>query len=148
MTSSSYFNFVFLDDPTRVSPLLANISELKKLIGNEYLCTGFVDYIIQCSIDNRDNNDTIIASNLSLSLMQSYLKNNEENGEVVSQHVKMTLWNTYQYYSTKGFRIFSMVCMKHHFFLVSLKFNAADANVPIFSDVHAYDSMKLVVRER
>jgi hypothetical protein len=41
-----------------------------------------------------------------------------------------------------------MVCMKHHFFLVHLKFNAADANVPIFSDVHIYDGMKLVVRER
>jgi hypothetical protein len=39
-------------------------------------------------------------------------------------------------------------CMKHHFFLVSLKFNAADNNVPIFSDVHVYDDMKLVVREQ
>jgi hypothetical protein len=84
MSSSSYFNFIFLDDPTQVSPLSANTSELKQLIGNEYLCTGFVDYLIQCSINNRDNNDTIIASSLSLSLRQSYLKNKEENNEVVS----------------------------------------------------------------
>jgi hypothetical protein len=85
---------------------------------------------------------------LSLSLMQSYLKNNEDNNKVGSKRGQFNLHITYHYYSSKPFRLFSMVCMKHHFFLISSQFSASDPNVPIFSDVHVYDSMKLVLRER
>jgi hypothetical protein len=54
----------------------------------------------------------------------------------------------YQYNSTKEFWLFSMVCTKHHFFFVSLIFNASDPNKPIFSEVNVYDRMKLVLQER
>jgi hypothetical protein len=118
-------NVLFLDDPTRSSPLSTDASELTKLIGNEYLCTGFIDYLIQPSIKHMDNNDTIVASSLSLSLMQSFLKNNEDNSEVVSKCAQLNIRNTYHCYSSKTFWLLSMVCMKHHFFLIGLKFNAS-----------------------
>jgi hypothetical protein len=62
-------NFLVLDDPTRSSPLSTDASELTLLIGNEYLCTQFINYLIQHSIEHMDNNDTIIASSLSLSII-------------------------------------------------------------------------------
>jgi hypothetical protein len=120
---------------------------LPKIIGNKYLHTAFIDYLIQRCIITTDKEDTIIASSLSLSLMQSFLSNNEENNESVAKRGQTNLHNMYHYYSTKEFRFFSMVCTKHLFFFVSLNFNASDPDKPIFSDINVYDSMKLVLRE-
>jgi MULE transposase domain len=146
--SNPLFNRVFLDDPTRSPPLSIDNTILPKLIGNQYLHTALIDYLIQRSITTTDKEDTIIASSLSLSLMQSFLRNNEENNASIGQRGQTILRNMYHYYSTKEFRFFSMVCTKHHFFFVSLNFNACDPNKPIFSDVNVYDSMKHVLRER
>jgi hypothetical protein len=72
--SSPLHRHIFLDDPTRPSPVFIDCSVLLKLINNAYLDTSLIDYLIQRSIPTADKDDTIIASSLSLSLMQSYLK--------------------------------------------------------------------------
>jgi hypothetical protein len=54
----------------------------------------------------------------------------------------------YQYYSFGEFKLCSLVCMKNHFFVVSLSFNATDPSQKIFKDVRVYDSLKHVTKGR
>jgi hypothetical protein len=61
---------------------------------------------------------------------------------------KQIVQKQYQYYSFGEFQFYCLVCMKGHFFLVSLKFNATDVKKQIFYDVKVYDSMKYVNKGR
>jgi hypothetical protein len=52
---------------------------------------------------------------------------------------KQIVQKQYQYYSFGEFQFYCLVCMKGHFFLASLKFNATDVKKQIFYDVKDYD---------
>jgi hypothetical protein len=141
---------IFLDDPTKTHPLTIDATHLKCLPGSNLLHAGFVDYLIQQSFPIKKDQQTIIASSLSLSYMQAYLANDDADININAHdthHAQGYLRTIYQYYSTSQFRFFSMVCSDNHFFLVSLKFHGNHPNKHIFTDVHVYDSLKLVTRE-
>jgi hypothetical protein len=113
---------------------------LPKLIGNQYLYGLSYPTFHHYYRQRRHNHclQFVIISNAV------FFSNNEENNESIAQRGQTILRNMYQHYSTKEFQFFSI---KHHFFFVSLNFNASDPDKPIFSYVNVYDSMKLVLRE-
>jgi MULE transposase domain len=132
----------FLDDPTKSAPITIHSNQLNSLEDGNWLDTTLVDYLIQRSVHNDDGDRIIIASSLSLSIMNVFLQQLEEDKIAnISSRAQKNLRSIYEYYSFHEFRFFTLVCHNKHFFLISLKFNASDCNKPIFSDVHVYDSI-------
>jgi hypothetical protein len=72
-----YRNMLFLDDPTQTSPITLVQEHLENLPHSQYLCTGMVDYLLQWSIQMKRNQQNIIASSLSLSLMEAYVQDSQ-----------------------------------------------------------------------
>jgi hypothetical protein len=58
--------------------LQLNHNHLPPLINNDFLCTGTIDYLIQRSIHFKMSERTIIASCLSLPIMQTYIQLDNE----------------------------------------------------------------------
>jgi hypothetical protein len=141
---------LFLDDPTKAAPLTVDDTHLINLDNNnKYLCTGLIDYLIQRSVPINMDQRTIVASSLSLSLMQAYLtKEYEDNSTNDARRGQRYLRSIYQYYTFGEFQFYSLVCTEGHFFVVSCKFEINDANKQIFKDVHIHDSLKLATRGR
>jgi hypothetical protein len=140
-------NMFFLDDPTQGVKLSIHWSHYANLDGPHHLCTGLLDYLIQQSIKTRKAQRTIVASTLSLSIMQTYLQSelNAEQTVVVSccKENKLIQKN-YEYFSFGEFNFYCLVCQDKHFYLVSLQFNINDPYQKFFKNVKVYDSLKLV----
>jgi hypothetical protein len=107
---------VFLDDPTQTVPVIIDPTDIASLATGNYLYTRLIDYLIQRSITMKDHDNTVIASSLSLPLMQTLLQKEQEDTKlnVVCKGQKH-LRTTYQYYSTKEFRFFSLLCADKFF---------------------------------
>jgi hypothetical protein len=138
---------IFLDDPTQTQPITIDQSLLPAIKNNDFLSTRLIDYLVQRSVITKGEQRTVIASCMSMSLMQTYLVKDWHTS--ASHELRFDeLQKKYQYYSFGAFRFFCLVCSYSHYYLVSLNFNATDPNKRIFSDVKVYDSMFVFTEER
>jgi hypothetical protein len=138
---------VFLDDPTQTKPIPINQLHVADLKTNDYLSTVLINYLVQRSVNIKEEQRTVIASCLSMTFMKTFL---EKDWHHTASHLTRfdELQKKYQYYSFGKFRFFCLVCIDQHYYVISLNFNATDPNKHIFSDVKVYDSLKDATEER
>jgi hypothetical protein len=67
---------IFLDDPTQTKPITINQSHVADLKRNTFLRTFLIDYLVQRSVNIKEEQRTVIASCLSMTLMKTFLEKN------------------------------------------------------------------------
>jgi hypothetical protein len=78
-----------LDDPTKANPITIDETHLPALKNKDYLSTGLIDYLMQRSINIRNDHQTIFASSLSLSVMERLLQKDWNDIDCNVTHYKM-----------------------------------------------------------
>jgi hypothetical protein len=127
---------IFLDDPTQTKPITIEQSLLPAIKKKDYLSTRLLDYLVQQSVIIEGEQQTAIASSMSLTLMKTFLE--KDWHESTSHQTRFDeLQKKYQFYYFGEFRFFCLV----HYYVKSLNFNATDPNKHIFTDVKVYDSI-------
>jgi hypothetical protein len=63
----------FLDDPTQTKLITIDQTHLPALKKNDYLSTRLIDYLVQQSVNIKEEQQTIVASSMSFTLMNTFL---------------------------------------------------------------------------
>jgi hypothetical protein len=137
---------IFLDDPAQTQLITINQIHVEDLKKKDYLSTLSIDYLVQRSVNIKEEQRTVIASCLSMTLMKTFL---EKDWDYCDAHQLCfdELQKKYQYYSFGEFCCFCLVCIYSHYYVISLKFIATDLTKRIFSVVKVYDSLNHATEE-
>jgi hypothetical protein len=130
-----------LDDPTQAKPITIDQTHLPAPKRNEFLSTVLINYLIQQSINIKNDQWAMFSSSLFLSVAERFLQKDWNDTNCNITHYK-NFQKKYQYYSFGEFRFFSLVWSGYHFYVISLNFNSKDPNKHIFTDVKVYDSLE------
>jgi hypothetical protein len=96
---------ILLDDPTQTKPITINHTHVADLKMNDYLSILLFDYLVQRSVNIKEEQQTVIASSMSFTLMKTFL---EKYWHHTASHQTrfVELQKKYQYYSFGEFRFF------------------------------------------
>jgi hypothetical protein len=104
---------IFLDDPTQTQPITINQVDVMDLKPKNYLRTILIDYLIQQSVTIKEEQRTVIASCLSMTLIKTFL---EKDWDYCDAHQLRfdELQKKYQFFLL-GLLLLSLLCNRFEF---------------------------------
>jgi hypothetical protein len=101
---------IFLDDPTQTKPITINNLHVADLKRKNYLSKLLINFLVQQSVNIKEEQRTVIASSMSMTLMKTFLEKNWDH--TASHQLRFDeLQKKYQYYSFGEFRFFAWFAM-------------------------------------
>ena len=140
---------MFLQEPFLTVDLILNndcIEKLNELNGDKWLTTNLLDFLIKYGLPLWKTDDILVPTSAINNLLEIY--NNKAKSTAGKDKIFVRdKRNIYKHYTTKPYRIIVINCHKGHFFVISMIFDATDAEGDYFQYINIYDSLKRSFRK-